>query len=354
MIRPKPKPAAGRVRGVATLLTALLLVGAQAGLKGLAIPAFASGRSVIRELDPLMFERFAVPPAPEGRGDADEEPVAEAPEAEEPTATFEQEVGAAMEQLDQLFAADDPAAPAVGREEGNRPGVDAGGISADVPADRFESLFGAGGADVAGRPGARRPSAARAGGAGIGLGIEERPAARDSTAADPAAGLTGPGVSVRTGADRSGLEEGGELAIRVHEAEAFDGSEADRLAVWMRAHPAELPVGVRVHMNYEAAFLTSASAFSSGGREWELYLMFNESLQEVHVVLIEGTRSVYLIDRGFQEQSRSLREGTVRRSGGQIMAIDSRTGAASGDQAREFYNVFLSWWEAARAEVGGG
>lgn len=351
MIRPKPRSGAGRVRGVATLFTVLLLVGAQTGLEGLALPAFASGRSVIRELDPLMFERFAVAPAPAARGEIEADEEAEAPEPDAPVLTFDQEVGAAMQQLEQIFGADDPAAAAVDREEGMRPGVDAGGISADVPADRFESLFGAGGANVAGRPGARRPSPGRAGGAGIGMGIEERPAARDSTAG--ATGITGPGVSVRTGADRSGLAEGAELAITVQNAEAFDGSEADRLAVWMRAHRAELPVGVRVHVNYEPSFLTSASTFSSGGRDWELFLMFNESLQEVHVVLIEGDRSVYLIDRGFQEQSRSLREGVVRRSAGRIMAIDSRSGAASGEQAREFYNVFLSWWAAARAEVGG-
>ncbi len=79
--------------------------------------------------------------------------------------------------------------------------------------------------------------------------------------------------------------------------------------------------------------------------------MFNESLRELHIVLVEGDRSVYLIDRGFQEQSRSLREGTVRRFEGEILAVDSRTGAASSDRAREFYNVFLSWWEVAKQDV---
>ena len=64
MIRPKPKPSAAKPRGIAVGVTALLLVGAQAGLQGLAVPAFASGRSVIRELDPLMLERFAIPPEP--------------------------------------------------------------------------------------------------------------------------------------------------------------------------------------------------------------------------------------------------------------------------------------------------
>jgi hypothetical protein len=352
MIRPKPAPGPGRARGMATLGTVAILVAAQIGLEGLALPAFASGRSVIRELDPLMFDRFAFRAAPDVSGDVAATPEVETPNSDAPLLTFEQEVGAAMQQLEQLFGADGPTAPALDREESARPGSDAGGISADVPVDRFESLFGAGGAGVPGRTGGRRPAAGRAGGAGIGVGIQERPAAQDVPPSS--GGITGPGVSVRTGANRSGLAEGAELDITVHDPDAFDGSEADRLALWMESHPADLPVGVRVHVNYEPSFLTAVSTFSSGGREWELYLMFNQALQEVHVVLVEGDRSVYLIDRGFQEQSRSLREGVVRRSAGQIMAIDSRSGAASGEQSRDFYNVFLSWWGVARAESGGG
>ena len=75
--------------------------------------------------------------------------------------------------------------------------------------------------------------------------------------------------------------------------------------------------------------------------------MYNESLRELHIVLVEGDRSVYLIDRGFQAQSRSLREGTVRRIEGEIMTVDSQRRAASDDRAQEFYNIFLSWWETA-------
>ena len=113
----------------------------------------------------------------------------------------------------------------------------------------------------------------------------------------------------------------------------------------------DLPVGVRVHVNFEPTFLTSTALFASEGRNWELYLMFNQSLREVHLVLVEGNRSVYLIDRGFQEQSRSLREGTVRRTGGAIIAVDSQSGAASSDRARDFYNVFLSWWEVVKLDA---
>ena len=342
MIRPKPRPGSAKPRGIAVGVTIALLVGAQAGLQGLPVPAFASSRSVIRELDPLMLERFALPPAPESV--TEDDAVAEdTPEPEEMVGlSFDEEVGMAMEQLEELFGAEETPA-AVGERAADAAGEPAApGIAADVPEERFESLFGATGSVLPGRAGARRPSAGR--GVGIGVGIEERrvedePAATGSPS-------RGPDVAVRTSTDRTAVEQGEELAIAPHQAEAFDESAAGRLGAWMRSNPAELPVGVRVHMNYEPSFLTAASVFASEGRSWELYLMFNESLAEVHVVLIEGNESVYLIDRGFQEQSRSLREGLVRRSGGQVVAIDSRSGAASGERSREFYDVFLSWWAA--------
>ena len=77
----------------------------------------------------------------------------------------------------------------------------------------------------------------------------------------------------------------------------------------MRSNPAPLPVGVRVHMNYESTFLTSVVPFDSNGARWELFLMYNEVLRELHIVLVQGDRSVYLIDRGFLEQSRFSTRG---------------------------------------------
>ena len=178
----------------------------------------------------------------------------------------------------------------------------------------------------------------------VGVGIEERPAEDRSDATSSSA--AGPSVAVPVGTARAGVEEGGELQIGTQDAEAFDESSADRLGRWMRENPSDLPIGVRVHMNYEPSFLTAATVFRSDDRSFELFLMYNESLREVHVVLVEGDQSVYLIDRGFQEQSRSLREGSVRRTAGSIVAVDSRSGVASGDRSQEFYNVFLSWWGA--------
>jgi hypothetical protein len=44
-----------------------------------------------------------------------------------------------------------------------------------------------------------------------------------------------------------------------------------------------------------------------------------------------------------------LREGVVRRDGRDIVAVNSRRDAASNERSREFYGLFLSWWEQASA-----
>lgn len=344
MIRPKPKPGLGRPKGAAIGLTVVLLVATQAALEGIPVPAFASSRDVIRELDPLIFERLAPPPPPaEEAPEVIEDVVPEETADEAPSLTLEEEVSQAMDELDRLFATEDAAPPSAARAgEADEPAVP--GISTDVASERFESLFGGGAEPVAGRA-ARGRVGGPAGRGGVGVGITERRTDPESATGPE---VTGPDVSVRTGAERTDAAAASDLEIREYESESFDRTEADRLADWMRSNPADLPIGVRVHVNYEPSFLTSVAGFSSEGRSWELYVMLNETLQELHIVLVEENRSVYLIDRGFQEQSRSLREGTVRRTRGEIVAVDSRTGAASSERAQEFYNVFLSWWDATK------
>ena len=349
MIRPKPRPREGKQRGVAVGVTLTLMFGMHAGLKGIPVPAFASSSDVIRELDPLMFERLAAPEPPEEPSGAPEESVPEDVPEESAQPSLEQEVGLAMEQLERRFAGDE-VAPLVNERspvEGEEP---LSGIANDAAGGRFESLFGARDEVVVGRARGRTPPA-RSEQSALGVGISERLANSAESRPLDSSNASGPAVSVETAAERTDAEGASEVVIREYESDSFGGSEADVLAAWMRTHPAELPVGVRVHVNFEASFLTATAPFTSGGREWELFLMFNESLRELHLVLVEGDQSVYLIDRGFQEQSRSLREGTVRRLDGEILAVDSRSGAASSDRTQEFYNVFLSWWEVAKQNV---
>ncbi len=356
MIRPKPRPAQGRQRAVATALTIALLFGAHAGLRALPLPAFSSGREVIRELDALILERFAAPDPSESSPEAESEEVAE-DEPEEPldaveTVSFEQEVGTAMEELERRFGGEESDLPPVGQRSADPGDGSASGIEDVAANDRFESLFGASDEVVVGRAGRGRTTQQRDQQGGLGIGINERLVDSDEAVVPDSDATVGPDVTVQTAADRTEPTEGTPVVIGAFEPESFDGSEADRLGAWLRMHPSELPVGVRVHMNFEPSFLTASVPFSSEGRRWELFLMYNESLRELHIVLVEDDRSVYLIDRGFQERSRSLREGNVRRSGGEIVAVDSRIAAPSNDESADFFNVFLSWWEVAKIDVG--
>jgi hypothetical protein len=357
VIKPKPKPSQAPSRAMATVLTTALMLGAWVGLKELAVPAFASSGDVIRELDPLVFERYAAPPAPEqtsAPSEAEEAPAAEAEEPAEVT-SFDEEVGAAVEQLGRMFTTEEAPPPTSDRSTvANEPGTP--GIAEDVSEERFEALFGPGeGPDVGGAA-ARRSGRPGAGREGVGLGITERPAGEGGgpdedrgAAGDPSD--VAPDLGALTETRRTATAES-EVEIGEFEPESFDGTAADRLATWMRGHESPLPVGVRAHVNFQPSFLTSAVDITAEGREWELYLMFNQSLRELHIVLVEGNRSIYMIDRGFQEESRSLREGTVRRSDGEIVAVSSRTASASSERAQDFYNVFLSWWNSVKDDVG--
>lgn len=349
MIRPKPKGSQTVPRLMSGILTVALLLGVYTSLKGLPVPSFASGREVIRELDALILERFALSQPPETEA-PEETPAEEEPEEIVETVSFEQEVGQAMEGLERLFGSEEEVAASTGARTNDPVTEAAAGIAADALDDRFESLFGATENVPVGRAGRGRTTSTRAEG-GLGIGINETLANTTEEPVDTPEGA-GPDVTVSTAAERAETTGGTDVVISEYEPENFDGTEADRLAAWMRANPAPLPVGVRVHTNFEPTFLTASVPFISDGQRWDLYLMFNETLRELHIVLVEGDRSVYMIDRGFQEQSRSLREGTVRRSGGQIVAVDSRGSSASGDRAKEFYNVFLSWWETAKTDVG--
>jgi hypothetical protein len=219
----------------------------------------------------------------------------------------------------------------------------------DASEDRFESLFGLADGVAAGRATRERDAT---GGAGLGIGINERAVSDSLGSGARSGGAAGPAVTVEAGGTRGADPEGEEVTIGSARSEEPGRSEAVQLADWMRANVAELPIGIRAHVNYQPSFLTSVASVTRDGRSWEMYLMFNEALEELHLVLVEGDESVYLIDRGFQKQSRSLREGRVRRTDGAIVAVDSRTGVASTERTQDLYDVFLSWWESIRSDAG--
>ncbi len=347
MIVLQPRRDAKRRRLIVTSSTVFVMLGSYTGLRSTPVPAFGSGSAIIRQLDPLFVERYSAPPVPEPKDRRAEIPKNEDEEA----ATLDHEVGSAIEDLARRFGG--PDAP-VRRPN---PGRDAqvSDLVANPVDDRFSAVFGE--RDDAAplptpRPGAtnRARAAGNIAGGGGGIALTTSRPGPDRVPAPN--GAAGP-VVVEAGAGRAGERAvpATEVVIHDYQPDTFKRTDVALLTDWIQEHEAELPVGIKVHLRYQSSFLTASMPFQSDDRELELFLMFNPNLRELHIVLVEGDRSVYLIDRGFQEQSRSLREGTVRRLNGEIVAIDSHAGAASSDRAAGFYNIFLSWWEVAKTDA---
>jgi hypothetical protein len=321
---------------------ALLLV-AFVAVHATPVPAFSSSRNVIRRLDPLFLEKYAAPPRPLP------EPASEVqPTNVDAAALLDEDVGEAISNLARLFEPDAAVTGDVGagRTSADRP---ASGIQTQtVDDERFSDLFGMRDPDLPVVAPRGRPAEGRR---GAGIEIAQRPEQpnRAQATGDTAGGDA---VSVPTVPSRRVQPAPAtDVVIKEFASEEFDRFEVDVLEEWMQAHPGDLPVGVKVHLNFVPEFLTAAVPMVSNGRAFELFLMYNQSLRELHIVMVEGERSVYLIDRGFRAESRSLRSGTVRRLDGEIVAVNSQRGAAGGVRAREFYSIFLSWWEAAKHDV---
>lgn len=119
------------------------------------------------------------------------------------------------------------------------------------------------------------------------------------------------------------------------------------LVVWMKQHPADFPEVAQRFMEKSPGDLTSLIHFQIGNRQFQMFLLCKEKLYEVRVCLLEGNESTYLIDRGFKEASSFLRVGSVNRhSNGNIISFNTTRKAASNARTREFYQLFLSWWES--------
>lgn len=98
---------------------------------------------------------------------------------------------------------------------------------------------------------------------------------------------------------------------------------------------------------WDPNYLTSRVPFhTADGREFDLLLMVKEANVELHIFLVESMNdATYLIDSGFQKESSSLRVGNVSYQENDIAEVDSQMREARSDDTREFYQVFLSWWE---------
>lgn len=143
-------------------------------------------------------------------------------------------------------------------------------------------------------------------------------------------------------------------AVEPEERKPGRGEEAldvDELIRWMRLRPGALPVGIRRHVDWRQDNLTATALIEREGETYELYLMARTPIREIHVVLVRGRRTYYLIDRSFQHEGRKFRTGTARREEATITGVVSEERAAGSPEAAHFYNVFLSWWQRERLRL---
>ena len=131
--------------------------------------------------------------------------------------------------------------------------------------------------------------------------------------------------------------------------EDYESLDFKALVEWMKKNPAELPIAVKQRMqrgNWDASLLSSRVGITIGNRAFDLLLMCKEELYEVHIMLVESREVTYLIDRSFRQQSTQLVTGNVTLGGDQdIQVVSSRMRPASDERNKEFYSIFLSWWE---------
>lgn len=124
------------------------------------------------------------------------------------------------------------------------------------------------------------------------------------------------------------------------------------LIEWMKKNPAVLPPVVKRFMSYQNGDLTSRVSFAIDNRQFDMMLLCVEATYEVRIVLVEKREVTYLIDQGFRKKSNFLRVGSVDRLPTKaILKFSTNLRPANNSRTREFYQIFISWWDSVKHEV---
>lgn len=128
----------------------------------------------------------------------------------------------------------------------------------------------------------------------------------------------------------------------------LQNAEAKKIIEWMRLTRSELPPGIQRHVDYQPGNLSATSTIEQASEIWEIYLMARMPSEELHIVIVRGEASYYIVDPSFKREGRRFRLGVVRRSSGEITGITSEERAASSAEVSLHYEVFLAWWDKLR------
>lgn len=357
MISPDPRNDESERRRIAAMATTGVVAVAAMFVAVVSVPDFSSPQEQFRKLDPQRFTDLQMEPEP----DAEQESDSESQQEENPE---EAEQQAEPEKAPERVEAPDlssqgmdvqPTAQTSTPASESPSTSESSGGNTSVQVERKDVGEVGGAQTFEGPSSTSLPSGksgeATSGSEGTGIAIAEGSGSgQGSSTGDQFGG----GGQVAAGSQGQAGGEGGasvEVSLKDVSKEDYGNLEVNKLIKWMKNHPAQLPGGIEQLVDYEDQHLSSMlRPVQVGGETYELYLMCKESLKEVHIVLVQNDRAQYLVDRSFQKQSRKFRAGPVRRSGQDIVAVQTE-GKPRGKEAQRFYDVFLSWWEGAKQNV---
>ena len=351
MITPSPRDDSSVRRRVAALATVGMVALSSVLMAVVSVPEFRSPRDTFKEIDPAQLTQLRPDPPPEQPTEQPEEEPEE-PQEEEPETTPER-IEAPDLQLNPPTQEPTPQAAAAADAQ-SEAAAEASSGGGEVSVERTE-VGGLGASESSRAPTAaalpNAPSQPSGGsGSGAGIAVEE---AGDGSAGSGGEEAFAGGGPLAAGSEEAASEGDNAAAVTIQDAsqEDYTSVEAGKLIQWMRQNPAALPPGINQLVGYQPSFLSSTiSDLSTSQGEYEMYLMCKPDLREIHVVLVQNGEAKYLVDRSFQKQSRKFRVGPIRRSGGTIIGVQTRA-QSRGQKSKQFYSVFLSWWDEAKADV---
>lgn len=122
------------------------------------------------------------------------------------------------------------------------------------------------------------------------------------------------------------------------------------MMAWVRDNQAELPPVVQRHMDYREGDWTAHVAHEWEGRTMDVFLMVKQGVDQMHILLVDGTQTFYFVDRGMLGQVSRLRVGRATRDP-VITRIVSQETTISSPEALVFFEAFMSWWTQMESET---
>jgi len=141
----------------------------------------------------------------------------------------------------------------------------------------------------------------------------------------------------------------------VPEVRVFDEStlsteseQTKEIVQWVIKNHIDIPTVVQSHMDFEDGDKTTGVTVRVDGREVQIYLMARLGYDQLHILLVDDSRSYLYVNRGVRDQASRFRVGQVTRHGDLLARIVSQEREISSDEAQTFYSIFTDWWVTAQ------